>query len=263
MRNRKLSTDYREVYEQGSSIPQQDDREELEYYSSLIDHSLPLRILDLGCAEGKLVEMLAGKGHFVTGLDIAPSHVRKTAENARQANLEVTCVECDIEKDTGDLSGKVFDIIYCMDVIEHFRNPVSALENMHSLLAEDGLLIIDTPNCLAVSRILRYLLKPRSLVDYSKLDSLRDLHFQTYDYLTLEKTMNFVGFKVEEAVANTLSLPKTWRLKRFAGLRHTLSKCFPLLSDNLLLRCRKSKPLDVTQQIGYWRQEYEQGQLKI
>ena len=44
------------------------------------------------------------------------------------------------------LSGKKFDIITMLNVLEHLADPVLALRQIKKLINKDGILVIDVPN---------------------------------------------------------------------------------------------------------------------
>ena len=75
---------------------------------------------------------------------------------------------------------------------------------------------------------------------------------QSYDYLTLEQTLNFIGFKVEKIIPTRLSLPIINRFNFLNGMFVLFAKIFPLLSDTILLVCNKRNPINVDQLIDFW-----------
>jgi 2-polyprenyl-3-methyl-5-hydroxy-6-metoxy-1,4-benzoquinol methylase len=248
MSGKTLASHYVEFYEKASAIPQQADADEIELFASLLPAGKSLNVLDLGCAEGKLALTLAARGHAVTAADISEKQMEKAAAAANMAGAKLETARCDIEAGPGPLVGRTFDAIYLMDVIEHLKNPVVALENIRPLLADNGALYIHTPNVFALDRLTYYLLRPRRLVDFRENRRLGDLHFQTYDYMTLEKTLNFLGFKIARLVPTRLSVPYLFRTRR-------LARWFPFMADTLLAECRKAPPIDVDGQIEFWEPE--------
>ena len=97
------------------------------------------RHLDIGCDTGEFL-MAAQRiyGTVPTGVEIAP----KAVEAARAAGLEIHLSAIE------DLTGTAgpFDLITAIDLIEHLADPASMLGAARALLAEDGLLFIETPN---------------------------------------------------------------------------------------------------------------------
>lgn len=117
-------------------------------------------ILDFGAGIGTLIILLAEGGLNVTYLDIkgVTSDFAKWRINRRglkvnfiESNDEPTCLE---EK---------YDVIICIDVLEHLENPVAYLKEFHEHLRKDGLLILkvdfnfsdDHPMHLEENRVLQ------------------------------------------------------------------------------------------------------------
>ncbi|MEO7424124.1 MAG: class I SAM-dependent methyltransferase [Fibrobacteria bacterium] len=242
-----LSNDYQAYYEKAAIFPQQMDEIELAQFTSVLPPGGGLDILDLGCAEGKLAAALARQGHKVSVGDIAPTQLEFAAAEAARAGVRLEgSYLADIEAGTGVFAGKRFDAVYFMDVIEHLRNPVAGLEHLRALLKDDGVLVLHTPNACTIHRFLWHMLRRGPSMDYGNPDKLQDFHFQTYDYLTLEKTLNFIGLKISELLPTKIAIPRLFT-SRF------LARCFPLLSDTLLVTCRKTPPIDMDALIEHWK----------
>lgn len=54
---------------------------------------------------------------------------------------------------------RFFDTVYMGQLLEHLENPGKALREVHRVLKDDGVFILDTPNAYNLKRYLRYLLK--------------------------------------------------------------------------------------------------------
>jgi 2-polyprenyl-3-methyl-5-hydroxy-6-metoxy-1,4-benzoquinol methylase len=247
-----LSARYEDAYDLASRRPEQGDDEETRFFANLAPKVRKLRVLDLGCAEGRLALMLSKEGHEVTAADISARQLAKVVELARARSLPIRTVKCNIEDGIEAFAGATFDLVYFMDIVEHLKNPIAWLENVRRLLAPDGTLVVHTPNVFNLARIARYIVRRRRLEDYYAPGRLRDLHLQTYDYLTLEKTLNFVGLRVQEVVPTRASLPKLSQAKRLFPLYRAVAKAFPFLGDTLLLKCRRTEPIDVERLVASW-----------
>jgi SAM-dependent methyltransferase len=97
------------------------------------------RLLDVGCAAGFFLSEAEGLGWRVKGVEPEKEY----CEYARgHMGLSVDCLAFeDFDSKPGD-----FDVITMIDVLSHFRSPVSALKKAHALLKENGLLVIVTGN---------------------------------------------------------------------------------------------------------------------
>lgn len=97
-------------------------------------------LLDIGCAQGLLLDQAAQDGYETFGVE--PSS--KNAEDAKQKGHLV--FNGGLEEFAVKNLDKQFDIITCLDVIEHISDPKAFLSLAVSLLARDGIMVISTPN---------------------------------------------------------------------------------------------------------------------
>src|SRR5438270_761948 len=95
--------------------------------------------LDVGCGAGLLAEPLARLGAKVTGLDASAELIAVAREHARAVGLEIDYRAGEI----AELEGQ-FDLITCMEVIEHVADPAAFVGALAERLASDGLLILST-----------------------------------------------------------------------------------------------------------------------
>jgi 2-polyprenyl-6-hydroxyphenyl methylase/3-demethylubiquinone-9 3-methyltransferase len=105
--------------------------------------------LDVGCGAGLLAEPLARLGAQVTGLDASPDLIAVAREHARSAGLEIDYRAGELS----ELQGQ-FDLITCMEVIEHVADPAQFVGAVAKRLAPGGLLIMSTPNATGWSKLL-------------------------------------------------------------------------------------------------------------
>lgn len=252
MDRRSLSEGYEEFYEKLSVVPQQLDQEETASFASLTPAAESLDVLDMGCAEGALAVELALRGHEVTAADISQGHLDSALQLAQEHSVRIDLVKCNIEAGVSRFEGRTFDAIFFLNVLEHLKSPASGLENIRKLLKQDGVLWVQTPNACRVSRVLRHLIHRKQFANYYDPNALADLHFQVYDYMSLEQTLNLAGLEVTAVLPTRLTLPIFGRFRVCRPVFRLLSRLFPFLSDELLLSCKKGRPIDVDAQIDFW-----------
>jgi 2-polyprenyl-6-hydroxyphenyl methylase / 3-demethylubiquinone-9 3-methyltransferase len=105
--------------------------------------------LDVGCGAGLLTEPLARLGAKVTGIDAAPEVIAVARQHAAAMGLEIDYRTGDVEQVGGE-----FDLITCMEVIEHVADAPSFVKALAKRLATGGLLIMSTPNATSWSRVM-------------------------------------------------------------------------------------------------------------
>ena len=125
--------------------------------------------LDVGCGAGLLAEPLARLGANVTGIDASPEVIAVAREHAGKSGLAIEYRVGDVQQ----LDGQ-FDLVTCMEVIEHVADPAAFLAALARRLAPDGLLVLSTPNATGWSKLLMITLAeglgriPRGTHDFDK-----------------------------------------------------------------------------------------------
>lgn len=110
-------------------------------FGDLIRPGTPLRVLDVGCGDGRFLDMMrkAFGDHVEThGLDFDPKAVAVAA--AAGHRTQVATIE------EADYPDSYFDVIYISHVIEHLASPRAFLETSHRLLRDGGIVHVETPN---------------------------------------------------------------------------------------------------------------------
>lgn len=107
-----------------------------------------LRALDVGCGAGLLTEPLARMGASVTGLDAAADNIAVARLHAEAGGLAIDYHAGSVEALAASAAagGTRFDVVTCLEVIEHVADRTSFLAGIASLLAPGGLLVMSTPN---------------------------------------------------------------------------------------------------------------------
>jgi 2-polyprenyl-6-hydroxyphenyl methylase/3-demethylubiquinone-9 3-methyltransferase len=105
--------------------------------------------LDVGCGAGLLTEPLARLGAKVTGVDATPEVIEVARSHADAMGLEIDYRMGDVAALQG-----TFDLVTCMEVIEHVAEPAAFVSALAARLAPDGLLIMSTPNATSWSRLM-------------------------------------------------------------------------------------------------------------
>lgn len=105
--------------------------------------------LDVGCGAGLLAEPLARLGAKVTGIDATPAVIAVAREHAAAMAVEIDYRVGDVQ----ELEGQ-FDLVTCMEVIEHVAEPAAFVKALAKRLAPGGLLIMSTPNATSWSRLI-------------------------------------------------------------------------------------------------------------
>jgi 2-polyprenyl-6-hydroxyphenyl methylase/3-demethylubiquinone-9 3-methyltransferase len=103
------------------------------------------RALDVGCGGGLLSEAMANAGAEVTGIDLAGSSLRTARLHLLESGLEVDYRQVPVEELAEECPG-TFDVVSCMEMLEHVPDPASVVRACASLVKPGGELFLSTIN---------------------------------------------------------------------------------------------------------------------
>jgi len=108
--------------------------------------SLPgKRVVDVGCGGGILAEAMAGRGASVTGIDLSTKPLRVAQLHALEAGVTVDYRETSAEALAAD-SPSAFDVVTCMEMLEHVPDPGSVVAACGKLASPGGWVFFSTIN---------------------------------------------------------------------------------------------------------------------
>ena len=133
-----------------------------------------LHVLDIGCGGGILTESIARQGTFTTGIDASEENIAIASQHASKNNLEINYLVTNAEELSKKITNK-FDLITCMELLEHVPNPLSIIEASRKMLKPEGHIVFSTINRNLKAYILaiiagEYILKllPKKTHSYEK-----------------------------------------------------------------------------------------------
>ena len=103
------------------------------------------RVLDVGCGGGLLSEAMARAEALVTGIDLAPMTIEVAELHALESGVTVKYVRQSAETHALEHVG-AYDIITCMEMLEHVPDPMSVLRAMYTLVKPGGYVFLSTLN---------------------------------------------------------------------------------------------------------------------
>jgi 2-polyprenyl-6-hydroxyphenyl methylase/3-demethylubiquinone-9 3-methyltransferase len=99
-----------------------------------------LRVLDIGCGDGRLTAAIAQAGFVVVGIDVAEEPLRRARE--LHEGIDVRLVPADGE---GPLADASFDVVWAGETIEHVTDTAGWLSELRRVLRSGGSLLLSTP----------------------------------------------------------------------------------------------------------------------
>lgn len=103
------------------------------------------RLLDVGCGGGLLTEAMAERGARVTGLDMAPRALAVARLHQAESGLDIDYIDATAEH-LAEQSPGAFDVVTCLEMLEHVPDPASVVEACMRLARPGGRLFFSTIN---------------------------------------------------------------------------------------------------------------------
>ena len=104
------------------------------------------RILDIGCGGGILSEALSKAGADVIGIDASTQTIGVAKSHANSVNSKVTYLESTVEDFILNNDKNSFDVITCLEMLEHVPSPSKIIESCSDLLKDNGDIFFSTIN---------------------------------------------------------------------------------------------------------------------
>ena len=133
------------------------------------------QVLDIGCGGGLLAEVLSDLGAIVTAIDASEKTINVAKAHAKKVGSNVNYIKASLEEFSKIEPKAKFDVITCLEMLEHVPDPLQILKKCSDLLNQDGDLFLSTINRNPRSYLFaiigaEYLLNllPKGTHDYSK-----------------------------------------------------------------------------------------------
>ena len=102
-------------------------------------------VLDIGCGGGLLTEAMAKEGARVTGIDMGEMPLQIAKLHLHESNLDIRYERSTAEDYALQHAGR-FDVVTCLEMLEHVPDPSSVINACHTLLKPGGQLFLSTIN---------------------------------------------------------------------------------------------------------------------
>lgn len=102
-------------------------------------------VLDIGCGGGILAEAMAQKGASVTGIDMADLSLKVAKMHLHESGFEIDYQLSTVEA-FAEQHEDQFDIVTCLEMLEHVPDPASVIAAAARLLKPDGVMFLSTIN---------------------------------------------------------------------------------------------------------------------
>lgn len=131
-------------------------------------------VVDIGCGGGILAESIARKGATVTGIDLSEKALKVAELHSLESGVEVR-YECIAAEDLATREAGRYDVVTCMEMLEHVPDPAAIVQACAKLVKPGGHVFFSTLNRNPKSYLFAIIgaeyvlgLLPRGTHDYAK-----------------------------------------------------------------------------------------------
>ena len=104
-----------------------------------------LKVLDVGCGGGLLAEALDAKGAKVTAIDVTDANIEVAKLHAKKMQVDINYKLITAE-DLAKKESESYDVVSCLEVIEHVPDPGQLIKACADLLKPGGQMFLSTLN---------------------------------------------------------------------------------------------------------------------
>ncbi len=117
----------------------------LQWLHNFVKFNKNQNVLDIGCGGGILSESLAKLGANVTAIDMS-NVIEVAKKHSKMQNLNINYIQTNLADFIANNTEKKFDIITCMELLEHVPYPVQIIESCSKIMHNKSQLFISTIN---------------------------------------------------------------------------------------------------------------------
>jgi SAM-dependent methyltransferase len=192
MNNKGIEAHYKSLFEK-----QAEDFRLKNLRNLIMNYVTRGTVLDYGCGTGHLSRSLLNKGYQVTAYDPSQKMLRMTKKYLAKHGHVIPCVR------SKEQIKMRFDNIVSLDVLEHIKDDVAELRDMHRMLRPAGRIVISVPA-------------------YPQLYCKRDIevgHYRRYSKDELIKKLTETGFTIRHIRYWNICLLGPYLLQKIANKR--------------------------------------------
>lgn len=177
-------------------------------------------IIDIGCGGGILTESLLTTDNHVSGLDASADAINIAREHAKTNNKSINYINTTIE-DLVETDNKKYEIVTCMEMLEHVPDPDSIIASISKLTKTGGIFFASTLNRNVKSYLLSIVaaehvfnIVPKGTHEYAKF-------IKPYELVKSAENHGFKALKISGILYNPIT--NSFRLGRNPDVNYIIA----------------------------------------
>jgi len=182
-----------------------------EFFNRYIPNWQGLKALDVGCGGGFSCEFMAELGVDVYGIDQSQKCIEAATNHANTSGFEIDY--CCGMAENMPYPDNYFDVVVCVDVLEHVASVPYVISEIFRILKPNGLFFFDTINRNFKSRFVMIWLmenilgeiqrgvhdwnkfiKPEELTNFLEKSGFKDIEMKGFDIFGEALQLNFIRY---------------------------------------------------------------------
>jgi 2-polyprenyl-6-hydroxyphenyl methylase / 3-demethylubiquinone-9 3-methyltransferase len=183
-----------------------------EFFDRYVNNWQGLKALDVGCGGGFSCEFMAKRGVVVSGIDQSVKCIKAAQAHAAMSKLKIDYRYGFAEK--LPYEDNTFDIVICVDVLEHVADIQKTLLEINRVLKPEGILFFDTINRNFQSKVVmiwlmenilreiqrgihdwKKFIKPEELTQLMYQSGFFDIEIKGFDIFGDVLKLNFLNYR--------------------------------------------------------------------
>ncbi|MDO9338952.1 MAG: methyltransferase domain-containing protein [Bacteroidales bacterium] len=181
-----------------------------------------MHILDFGCGQGAFSQRLVDTGMIVDACDINTDQIKAKVNKK---------IALDLNKEINpDSFSEKYDMLIALEILEHLQNPWKYLNDCLTLLKDDGIIVLSTPNISNFASRLRFFMRG-SLIAFENPDLVHG-HITPLSFVQIENMCDHFRLEIlKKGNAGTVPIIHISGFSVFSLFRNTILPLFyPFMS---------------------------------
>jgi len=158
------------------------------------------RLLDVGCGEGDIAYFLKGKASKIYGIDNSKASLERANEKG------IITKYSDLNQGKIPFQDSYFDVITCLDVIEHIKDPINLIAEIRRVLKNGGHIILSAPNIRFSNHLFKLVIRGHFPTTSEDKSAYEGGHIHYFTFSDLRGILEKGGFRItlEKGIINRL-----------------------------------------------------------